>query len=100
MINDEEKDLYIKSKQDGESTYTEELVLKNYDLSQNKLTLKIYKSNSEEITTINIDTDSRTIEVEDSKEALQKISETELKEFLGEVVGKTCIDISNLEYCA
>ena len=90
----------LSSKQDGESTYTEELVLKNYDLSQNKLTLKIYKSNSEEITTINIDTDSRTIEVEDSKEALQKISETELKEFLGEVVGKTCIDISNLEYCA
>lgn len=90
----------LSSKEDNESTYMEELNLKNYDTSANKLVLKIYKANGDEITTLKIDIENKTIEVEDAVEALQKISETELKKFLGKVTGNTCLDISNIEYCA
>ena len=74
--------------------------LKNYDTSEGKLVLKIFKANGDEITTLRIDVENKTIEVEDAEEALQKISETKLKKFLGEVTGTTCLDISNIEYCA
>ena len=102
VYNSENKILcsQLSSKGDNESTYTEELNLKNYDTSEGKLVLKIFKANGDEITTLRIDVENKTIEVEDAEEALQKISETKLKKFLGEVTGTTCLDISNIEYCA
>ena len=64
---------------------------------------------SDLITTIKIDLNTKSIEVLGEEEALQKISEIELKEFLGnsvqyenedgESITGTCIDVTNISYC-
>ena len=68
VYNSENKILcsQLSSKGDNESTYTEELNLKNYDTSEGKLVLKIFKANGDEITTLRIDVENKTIEVEDA----------------------------------
>ena len=66
---------------------TDELVLKGFKEKDNIINLEIYKANSEKITTMVIDINKRTVEVQGEKEALQKISEIELKKFLGHVAG-------------
>ena len=65
----------------------DELILTNYKKEDTILKLEIYNSTLELITTINIDIENRTIEVAGEKEALNKISEIELKEFLGYACG-------------
>ena len=63
--------------------YTEELTLKNLKTTDKILKLEIYKNDSKLITKIKIDLDNRTIEVEGENEALKKVSEIELKKYLG-----------------
>ena len=79
-----------KSAKDGanNSSYSEELILNNYK-NENILKLEIYQSNSELLTTIEIDLENREIKVLGEEEALKKISEIELKKFLGHVGGLT-----------
>ena len=62
---------------------TDELILKDYKNTDNILNLEIYKANSEQIATLKININDKTIEVLGEKEALKKISEIELKQFLG-----------------
>ena len=66
---------------------TDELILKGFKEKDSIINLEIYKANSEKITTMVIDINKRTVEVQGEKEALQKISEIELKKFLGHVAG-------------
>ncbi len=68
-------------------TITDELILNNFKESDNIIKLEIYGANSENLTTLKINLDEKTVEVLGEKEALQKISEIELKEFLGYVGG-------------
>ena len=70
-------------------TYTEELKLTNYHKKENILKLEIYKATSDLITTITIDLKTKSITVLGEEEALKKISEIELKDFLGDVAGYT-----------
>lgn len=65
----------------------DELILKDYNNDYKILKLEIYKANAERITTLIINLDEKTVEVEGEKEALTKISEIELKEFLGFAAG-------------
>ena len=64
---------------------TDELILKGFKEKDNIINLEIYKANSEKITTIVIDINNKTVQVQGEQEALQKISEIELKKFLGHV---------------
>ena len=99
----------LKEEDETLQTYTEELKLSNYNTENSILELEIYKSNSDLITTIKIDLNTKSIEVLGEEEALQKISEIELKEFLGnsvqyenedgESITGTCIDVTNISYC-
>ena len=75
------------NKEPDSSSYTEELKIKNFNEIDKLLKLEIYKANSELITNININLETQTIEVAGEKEALSKISEIELKEFLNYVSG-------------
>ncbi len=81
----------LKAEKENEKnvTYTEKLKLSNYNKKDNTLKLEIYKANSDLITTITIDLNTKSITVSGEKEALNKISEIELKEFLGNVAGYT-----------
>lgn len=72
----------IKNESPNQSSYTEELELNNYKDGENILKLEIYKANSELATTLNINLQEKTVEVIGEAEALSKISETELKDFL------------------
>lgn len=84
-----QKSIKAEKGQKSNATYTEELVLKNYNKNEDTLKLEIYKSNSDLITTITIDINTKSIVVSGEQEALNKISEIELKEFLGNVAGYT-----------
>lgn len=66
---------------------TDELILKGFKETDKIINLEIYNVNSEKITTLVINIEERTVEVQGEKEALQKISEIELKEFLGYAAG-------------
>jgi hypothetical protein len=76
-----------KATEPSATTYTEELVLDNLKNDDQIINLKIYKSDNTLMTSLSIDLDKRVIEVEGEAEALEKISEIELKEFLEEVSG-------------
>lgn len=82
--NDELLCSYESVKKDylGQSMYTEELVLNNFKESDKVLKLEVYRADSKLITTLKIDLENKTIEVAGEEEALEKISEIELKEFL------------------
>lgn len=79
----------VSIKTELETNYTEELMLNNYKESDKILKLEVYKANLELITRITIDLENRTITVLGEEEALKKISEIELKEYLGYVAGYT-----------
>ena len=89
----------------NEKVYTEEIAIKNYN-DEKILNLEINKSNGNKITTIKIDLDERTLEVQGEKEELNKISEIELKEFLGyeasmeAIYFDTCTDIEGTKVLA
>ena len=64
---------------------TDELLLKDFKGTDNIINLDIYTANSEKITTLSINLEKKTVEVQGEQEALQKISEIDLKKFLGHV---------------
>ena len=68
-------------------TVTEVLILNNFKETDKIINLEIYDNNAKIITTLVINIDEKTVEVQGEKEALQKISEIELKEFLGFAAG-------------
>lgn len=72
-----------KDKRDNE--YTEELVLEKFKEDDNILILEVYKANNNKMAKITIDLKSRDITVEGEAEALKKVSEIELKKYLGVV---------------
>lgn len=104
-----QKSIKAEKGEEKSITYTEELILNNYNKKEDILKLEIYKSNSDLITTITIDINTKSITVLGEKEALNKISEIELKQFLGKVAGDTendegatigtCMDIPKISYC-
>lgn len=84
-IYNSQNDILCNQTSEGEEepgVVIDELVLKNYKEEYTMLKLEIYKVNSELIATLNIDLENRTVEVVGEEEALSKISEIELKEFL------------------
>lgn len=88
------------------SIYQEELILNKYSKDDTVLELEIYNTNNELISTILIDLENKEINVLGQEEHIEKLSEIELKEFLGSVTKKhvadsttgTCIDIDNISY--
>ena len=88
------------------SIYQEELILNKYSKEDNVLELEIYKTKNELISTILIDLENKEINVLGQEEHIEKLSEIELKEFLGSITKKhvadsttgTCIDINNISY--
>ena len=60
----------------------DELILENYKNEDTILSLEIYKANVEKIATLKINLEEKTVEVVGEAEALNKISEIELKDFL------------------
>ena len=73
---------------DTEKEYTEELnIITNSFGKLETIILDIYDSNYKYLTPITIDLKNKTIEIIGEKEALKKISETELKEFLNYEAG-------------
>lgn len=88
------------------STYQEELILEEYSKEDKVINLEIYKINNELISTISIDLENREINVLGQEEYIEKLSEIELKKFLGSISKQhiadsttgTCIDITNISY--
>ena len=76
----------MSAKEKSNSRYTEELNLENYKEDDKKLILKVYQANSELLLNVVIDLEHKTIEIEGDQEALKKVSEIELKEYLGLMV--------------
>lgn len=65
--------------------YTEELLLNDFSNEDKILNLEIFNSKNEKITRININLETREVTIEGEKEAIEKVSEIELKQFLGYV---------------
>ena len=63
----------------------DELYLNKFPDDDKILNLEIYTAKSKQLATLKIDIENRTVEVIGEEEALQKISEIELKKFLGYV---------------
>lgn len=63
--------------------YTEELILDKFKEEDKILILEVNKANNNKIAKITIDLQSRNITVEGEAEALKKVSEIELKKYLG-----------------
>jgi len=86
--------------------YQEELILNNYSKEDKVLDLEIYRTNNELISIISIDLENKEINVLGQEEHIEKLSEIELKEFLGSITKQhladyttgTCIDITNISY--
>ena len=100
----------ISSREEQNAEYvSDELILNSFTENDEILNLEIYKANSQKLATLIININERKVEVVGEKEALQKISEIELKKYLGGVAdfSKTteikgngeCINISNISYC-
>lgn len=73
----------VKKDYMGQTLYTEELVLNDLKETDKILKMEIYRANSKMIATVHIDLEYKTIEVVGEKDALKKVSEIELKEYLG-----------------
>ena len=71
------------SREERNIEYIDELELSNFTESDKILNLEISKNNGEKITKLIINIENKTITVEGEEEAINKISEIELKEFLG-----------------
>lgn len=85
VYNSENKILceQVSSREEQNSGHVEdELILEDYKDDDTILKLEIFKANSEKIATLKINLEEKTVEVMGEAEALSKISETELKEFL------------------
>lgn len=77
----------VKSEMKNEVEFTDELILDGFASDDKILNLEIYENDESLITTLEIDIENRTITVAGENEALKKISEIELKEFLGDIAG-------------
>ena len=98
IYDDNDKLLSEKESSKEESnvvSYTEEIEIKDYN-NENIINLEIDKSNGSKITTIKINLEEKTIEVQGEKEQLNKISEIELKKFLGY---EASMEFSKLDNC-
>ncbi len=71
-----------KTQEDSPSEYIEDLMLNEFKNDDKILKLEIYNAQNEKLTRIIINLETREITVEDEKEAVNKISEIELKRFL------------------
>ena len=98
IYNDDNKLLSEKDSskaEANETSYTEEIEIKDYK-NENIINLEIEKSNGSKITTIKINLEEKTIEVQGEREQLNKISEIELKKFLGY---EASMEFSKLDTC-
>ena len=74
------------SKEDNITTeYIEELLLKEFKNDEKIIHLEIFNSKNQKLTRIIINIETREVIVDGEKEAIEKISEIELKQFLGYV---------------
>ena len=74
------------SKEDNNTTeYIEELLLKEFKNDEKIIHLEIFNSKNQKLTRITINIETRELIVDGEKEAIEKISEIELKQFLGYV---------------
>lgn len=71
------------SKEKNDVEYVDELKLSNLYEDDKTLNLEIFRNNGQKITKLIIDIESQTITVEGAEEAMKKISEIDLKSFLG-----------------
>lgn len=79
----------------GVAEYQDELQLKSLYEGDKILNLEIYQSNGEKIVKLLIDIDSKTITVEGEEEAISKVSEKDLKEFIGMVTSYPILSDDN-----
>ncbi len=75
------------SKVNNETEYIEELLLNEFKNEDKILNLEIFNSKNEKLTKIAIDLETREIVIEGEKEAIEKISEIELKKYLSIIAG-------------
>ena len=74
------------SKEDNNTTeYIEELLLIEFKNDEKIIHLEIFNSKNQKLTRITINLETREVIVDGEKEAIEKISEIELKQFLGYV---------------
>ena len=64
----------------------DELELKGFRESDKKIKLEVFSNNGKSLIKLEVDLESRTVTVEGQEEALKKISEIEVKEFLGRLM--------------
>ena len=70
------------SKNENLTEYVEELLLNEFKNNDKILNLEVYNSKDEKLNRIIINLETREVTVEGAKEAIEKISETELKKYL------------------
>ena len=73
--------------------YEDDIIIENYNENVKILKLKIYTPKQELLKEIKIDIENKTVEVSENTEELKKISEIELKEYLGEYVNLNTYDV-------
>ena len=76
-----------KTQEDSPSQYIEELMLNEFKNDDKILKLEIYNAQNEKLTRIIINLETREITVEGEEEAVNKISEIELKKYLSFIAG-------------
>ena len=88
-----------------ENKYIEELKLDKINMETKYLKLEVYSKNNELLVTFNIDIENKEITVEGQNEAISKLSEIELKDYIGTYIEKTenipnalCLEIKNITY--
>ena len=81
------------SKSIQDELYTDEIIIDNYSKETNILVLKIYTPIQELLKEIKINLENKTIEISRNTDELEKISEIELKEYLGQYVKLNSYDI-------
>ena len=76
------------SKEDNNTTeYIEELLLKEFKNDEKIIHLEIFNSKNQKLTRITINLETREVIVDGEKEAIEKISEIELKKYLSIIAG-------------
>lgn len=102
IYNESEKELASKSslKSVENVSYTDEIIIKNYNKEDKILVLKVFTPEQELLSEINIDIEKRVVESKGVTEELKKISEIELKEYLGKYVILNTYDVvfDNVSY--
>ena len=94
-INYYEKELTnaTSSKSVGNDTLEDDIIIENYNENVKILKLKIYTPKQELLKEIKIDIENKTVEVSENTEELKKISEIELKKYLGKYAALNSYDV-------